>query len=156
MTEPSHFETWSEGRVTVIRTRAQNLYWLRGFEDYWPDARSQQFSDELTGLVDAASGPFVLDLSRVPGLGRDGIALIMRLRKRVINRGKILAVCVSPAVMEVFEISGLNRSIPCATQPETAAEVFETEENGDKAKDRPDDLTDCRRWRTNQPRRPAL
>jgi anti-anti-sigma factor len=85
------------------------------------DTRVTRLVDDFTKVADESTGPVVLDVRAVDVVDSGGCALLMRLRKALLDRNRVLVLCPSPQAREVFEVTKLVRLIPCADDLDAAA-----------------------------------
>ncbi|HSV49179.1 MAG TPA: STAS domain-containing protein [Candidatus Acidoferrales bacterium] len=79
---------------------------LRRFDAY----TASQVETELTKLVAEGAKKIVCDFGQTEYLASAGLRVLITASKSLARvGGKIVLCCVKPYVMEVFEISGLNR-----------------------------------------------
>lgn len=86
-------------------------------------AGATRLIDDLTGLADQTPGPVVLDLSAIDWINSGACSVIIRFWKALRAKGRALTLCVSPGVRETFQVTGLNRLIPCFGDPAEAVEA---------------------------------
>ena len=123
MSDGNHFEAELSGAVTVVLVLPDAIQWLRGLAD----GHSEAFDAELTVLLDAAPGPVVLDLGRAPFLNSDGIAVLIRLYRRLLANGTRFGVRAGGEIVRVFELTKLATLFPCgADLPTVIAQVAAT------------------------------
>lgn len=68
------------------------------------------FQDALDQLLNAGSRYFVFDLSQVSFLDSSGLALLVRLYKRVrIGEGDVWLAAVPPAILHILDLTRLSR-----------------------------------------------
>ncbi|HKB04180.1 MAG TPA: STAS domain-containing protein [Gemmataceae bacterium] len=84
------------------------------------DARVSGLLDDFARLADESAGPVVLDMRPIVVVDSSGCALLMRLRKVLLDRNRVLVLCTSPQARDVFEVTKLVRLIPCHTDPDAA------------------------------------
>lgn len=95
----------------------------RMYAELEPDAETRvtRLMEDFTKVADESSGPVVLEMRAVEVVDSGGCALLMRLRKVLLDRNRILVLCPSPQAREVFEVTKLIRLIPCADDLDAAA-----------------------------------
>lgn len=95
-----------------------------------PDAQSTLLADDLMAQADASAGPVVLNLGAVDWIDSGACAVLIKFWKALRARGRVLTLCVTPAVRETFQITGLVRLIPCFGDLPAAVEAARTAQPG--------------------------
>lgn len=64
----------------------------------------------LTGLPAAGRSRVVVDLSRVTFMDSTGLSVLVGFKRHLSPGGLLAIVCASPAILKIFEVTGLDRS----------------------------------------------
>lgn len=107
--------------VAVAEVVAPERAFFADFE-YGEDENARRLMGEFAGLDLPPTRPVVIDLSGVDLINSGGFALILRWSKQSREAGRPFGLCINPAAREFFEVSRLDRVIPCfASLPEAIA-----------------------------------
>src|SRR5215475_11914166 len=89
---------------------------------------AEQLEEALGSAIDDATGPVVLDLAALRFCDSAGLAVIVRTHNQLSGLGRRLVIA-SPSgpVLRVLELSGLNRVITTATNPDDACVIAVSE-----------------------------
>jgi anti-anti-sigma factor len=88
----------------------------------------EQLEEALGSAIDDGTGPVVLDLAALRFCDSAGLAVLVRTHNQLSGLGRRLVIAsASGPVLRVLELSGLNRMITTATNPDDACMIAVSE-----------------------------
>jgi anti-sigma B factor antagonist len=87
-------------------------------------ATTPRLRDKLVSIVSGGRPRLVLDLDEVGFLDSTGLGLVVGLLKRTrTHGGDLRLVCTRPSVVALFELTGLDRTLPLAASAADAIAI---------------------------------
>lgn len=121
-----HLRCERVGSVTVA-VATQEAFSESTHPDDWTPfltdaATNRELGADLATLAAIASGAVVLDLRSVHRFLGDALGLLSVFAQQMIERGKSLAICAAPPLVEMLEVTRMTRMVPCCADLLTAVE----------------------------------
>ena len=88
-------------------------------------ANAREFQVALEDAIDPSDRTVILDMEKLSYISSAGLRVILMTAKTLQKQNAKFAICsLSPAIREVFQISGFDRIIPIPSSQEEAMSSF--------------------------------